>query len=81
MKKTEYLEKLFGIYMRRNMNWGKYKEEQRILMNERRRNGLTQKAQKKYVAKNKLSIAMYGDLIKIEPKLRRKGYRACNASR
>lgn len=45
----------------------------RKIMAKRRALGLTQEANLKYLAKNRLAISMYGDLMKLAPELVRKG--------
>lgn len=51
----------------------KKREPQRKLMAERRKQGLTQKAAREYIERNKTAVLMYGDLVRMEPELVRKG--------
>lgn len=51
----------------------KRREPGRLLMEKRRKAGLTQKAQKEYAKRNRTALVMYQTLVNMEPKLARKG--------
>ena len=68
-------EYLTYIYMNGHLNgWlgEKRRKPGRLLMEKRRKKGLTQAAQQKYMKKNKHLLTMYNTLMRLEPKLVRK---------
>ena len=54
-------------------NGEKRREPGRLLMAKRRKQGLTQAAQRKYLKRNKHVVSMYNKLMELNPKLVRKG--------